>query len=140
MVITKENTYLSKVFLELILSHDSFKVGLQAEFPDIYADIESFKTNPSCTCRNKIETYVNANRASTHSFLEKWFNDNKDANINLEEIVAKYAINNMAGKVYRIPRTDSAFEELHKKMVKERWVFRAFDIVAESDTLIFYFL
>jgi hypothetical protein len=138
--ITKENTYLSKVFLELIQMQDSFKMALQSAFPEMYADIESFKTNPNCTCRNKIEAYVNSHRNETHAFLDKWYNENKSLNINLEEIVAKYAVNNMGGKVYRIPRTDAAFAELQKKMIAERWVFRAFDIVAEPDTLIFYFL
>ncbi|NBW58104.1 hypothetical protein EBR43_10075 [bacterium] len=140
MNITKENLYLSKIFLELIQLHDSFKNAVQSAFPSIYADVESFKTNPNCTCRNKIESFVNSNRDSAHTFLDKWYNENENLKINLTEIISKYIVTNVAGKIYRIPRTDDAFAELQKKMVEERWAFRAFNIITEDDGLAIYFL
>jgi len=140
MNITKENLYLSKIFLELIQNHDSFKTAVQSVFPIIYADVESYKTNPNCSCKNKIEAFVNSNRDTSHAFLDKWYNENLALKINLAEIISKYIVTNVSGKIYRIPKTDEAFADLQKKMTEERWAFRAFNIIAENDSFAIYFL
>lgn len=138
MNITKENVYLSKVVLDLIKNFNDFSSTLQATFTEIYAEIESFKNNPNCSCRNKIESFVNSNRDKVYKLMAAWHKSH--AQVNLAEYIKAYAINNVSGKIFRIDNNDKSFEEFSKKIYSEKFTFRAFDIVNEGDKLAFYFI
>lgn len=140
MNIDSNSPYFSKVFLEFITRDVKFKNDMQAAFPEIYADIESFKTNPNCSCRSKIETFINSNRSRSLVFIEGWAAANTHVAINFDEIVQKYFVNNVAGKVYRIAKTDEAFAAFYKQTVDEKFVYRAFSVTVEADALAIYFL
>jgi len=60
---------LGQVILNLIAADSSFKDALKATASPIAADIESASTNPNCSCRNKVLTYINLNTATVGLFL-----------------------------------------------------------------------
>lgn len=61
---------LSAVILNLITIDFKFKDIFKNTAPTIAADIESASTNPNCTCRNKVNTYIvmNSNVVGTLLF------------------------------------------------------------------------
>lgn len=136
--ITKENVYLSKVVLDLIKNFDDFRLSLQATFTEIYAEIESFKNNPNCSCKNKIESFVNSNRDRVYEFVATWHKSHEQ--VDLAEFIKAYVVNNVSGKVFRIDNNDKSFEEFSRKIYSEKFSFRAFDIVNEGEKLAFYFI
>jgi hypothetical protein len=114
--------FISKVFLELIPNQE-FKTAFQAFAPEIYADIQSFSTNPNCSCRGKVETYVNNNKLKCLDFLNDFIQKN-NTSISLEEIAKKYTIKSYIGLVEKVKISEwAAFQN---RLLQERANYRAF--------------
>jgi hypothetical protein len=75
--IDKNYQYLSKIFLDLLTKNKEFKTKFQAFAPEIYADIESAATNPNCSCRAKIESFVNKDKENLSNFLNSFIKEFK---------------------------------------------------------------
>jgi hypothetical protein len=60
---------LPAVVLNLIEVDEEFKNELIASETAIAADIESSATNPNCSCRNKVATYVSLNNDKVGRFI-----------------------------------------------------------------------
>ena len=80
--------HLSKIFLELLSKNNEFKNAFQAFAPDIYADIESASTNSNCSCRGRVENYVNSNREKCATFYNQLSEEIKSL-VNLKAFCAK---------------------------------------------------
>jgi hypothetical protein len=117
MNIDKNSPYFSKVFLDLIQDDAKFKDDFQASFPELYADIDSYKNNPNCSCRNKIETFVTNNRDRSFIFIEGWLAANKHLNLDFNDIIKKYFTTQAAGSVYRISKSEEAFKFFYQKVI-----------------------
>jgi hypothetical protein len=63
------STLLPSVILSLLTVNSVFKDIFKTAAPDIAADIESASTNPNCTCRSKVVTYVAMNTTSVGALL-----------------------------------------------------------------------
>jgi len=117
--------YLSKLALDLIQKNPQFKNELQAFAPEIYADIQSYSTNPNCSCRAKVEAYINNNREISVNFINNFINNN-NLTIDLKDIENKYKVVNYSGKVEKVKISEwPAFRD---KIVNEKAVYRAFSV------------
>jgi hypothetical protein len=77
---TSTNTFdptLGDVFLKLIKENEKFKAEYEAFAPEVFADIQSFVTNPNCSCRNKIKNFVVGNNQKHEAFLNEFTEKNK---------------------------------------------------------------
>jgi hypothetical protein len=117
--------FLSKLFLELLEIKPEFKTRFQAVAPEIYADIESASTNPNCSCRGKVEYYVNNNREKSAVFLNDFLRDNK-YNIVLEEIENRYRFAIYHGKVEKVKISE--WQEFSDGLAQKRAAYRAFSV------------
>jgi hypothetical protein len=122
MSIPNDYPFLSKIFLELV-SNQQFKTAFQAVAPEIYADIESASTNPNCSCRSKVENYVNTNRQKSLDFLNN-FIENTGLEVNLQSITQKYTIKSYAGVVEKVKISE--WQTFQNRLTQERANFRAF--------------
>lgn len=122
IVVPNDYPFVSKIFLEFV-SNQQFKTAFQSIAPEIYADIESASTNPNCSCRSKVENYVNNNRDKCISFLNK-FIESTGLEINLDAISQRYAVKSYAGKVVRVKISE--WEKFSDILAKERAIFRSF--------------
>ena len=114
--------FLSKIFLELV-SNQQFKTAFQAVAPEIYADIESASTNPNCSCRSKVENYVNTNRQKALDFLNN-FIENTGLEVNLQSITQKYTVKSYAGVVEKVKISE--WQTFQNRLTQERANFRSF--------------
>jgi len=135
--IDKTYQYFSKVFLELI-NIQQFKTEFQALAPEIYADIESFSHNQNCSCKFKIENYVNMYRDKCSTFLND-FISNHNIDVDLNKIETKYKIVNMSGAIERVKKVD--WQNFRDRLIRERAMYKAFSVVQIDDnTIDVYFL
>lgn len=132
--------YLSKVFLELIQMNATFQADLQAAMPAIYADIQSFKNNPNCSCRSKIEAHINATRNASFAYLDEWLKKHSMADADVQALIQKYVVSDVAGRIFRIPKTDAAFLEFKQRAINDRFTYRSMCIVPEEHNIAIYFL
>jgi hypothetical protein len=122
--------HLSKIFLELLTLNNDFKTSFQTLAPEIYADIESASTNPNCSCRGKVENYVNSNREKCAKFLNESSPEIK-ALINLRDIEEKYKFVIYNGKVERVKVTE--WSNFSQKLNNDRAMYRQFSLLKVDD-------
>jgi hypothetical protein len=67
---------LPSVVLSLLTVNSTFKDMFKVAAPNITADIESASTNPTCTCRTKVATYVTVNASAVGTLLYQFAVDN----------------------------------------------------------------
>jgi hypothetical protein len=116
--------------------------------PLISPQIDSFKQNPACECRNKILSYVESNRRIIFEFLNNWFKDEKNSlftknllpAIEPSIIEKKYSYTEVYGKVFEIDDTPEEFLQFKIKMDQEKFIYRSCHIVKDSSKLKIYFL
>jgi len=140
MNIDRDSPFFSKLFLELIQTNAKFKTDIQATMPAIFADVESFKINPNCSCRGRIEAHVNSNRNSSHAFITDWLLQNPQPSFNPQAIIQRHATATIGGTIVTLPNTEQAFAEFYTKAISERYVFRGFSVVPAGDNIKIYFL
>jgi hypothetical protein len=130
--------YFSKIFLEQISSNPQFKIEFQAFAPKIFADIESFSTNSNCSCRSKIEVYINENKDNCFIFLND-FIKNHNLDIDFTYIESKYKVTNYSGKIITVKKNQ--WELFVTNLQRERALFRTISIVPLTpDSIEVYFL
>jgi hypothetical protein len=122
MNIPNDYPFLSKVFLELV-SNQQFKTAFQAIAPEIYADIESASTNPNCSCRGKVENYVNSNRQKALDFLNN-FIKNTGLEVDLQAITQRYTVKSYAGVTEKVKISE--WQAFQNRLAQERANYRAF--------------
>lgn len=122
--------FLSKIFLELLTLNVVFKTSFQSIAPEIYADIESASINPNCSCRSKVENYVNSNREKCAKFYDNLSTEIKSL-ITLEEIENKYRYVVYNGKVERVKVSE--WNDFTQKLIIDRAVYRQFSVLRVDD-------
>jgi hypothetical protein len=122
--------HLSKIFLELLSKNNEFKNAFQAFAPDIYADIESASTNSNCSCRGRVENYVNSNREKCATFYNQLSEEIKSL-VNLEEIEEQYRFTNYSGLVKRVKTSE--WLSFVETMNTEKAIYRQFSILKVDD-------
>lgn len=132
MIVQNDYPFVSKIFLELV-PNQQFKTAFQSIAPEIYADIESASTNPNCSCRGKVENYVNNNKEKCISFLNK-FIELTGLEIDLKMISERYTVKSYAGKIKKVKISE--WEKFSDLLVEEKAVFRSFSTSRIDDEYI----
>ena len=135
MNIDTNNPLLPKIVLELLFNK-KFKNELQAFTPEIYADIESFVSNPNCTCKNKIEVYAIKNKQKISIFVNNFLNDN-NINLDLEAINQKHTSKQYAGVVEKVKISE--WDKFKDKLMKEKAIYRSFATIKFDEEHIYVF-
>lgn len=125
--------HLGGTFLKLIRENESFKKDVEIAFPEIYADIQSFSSNPNCTCKNKILSYVSNNKEKSANFLNEEVSKlSLDLDpVKLDEEFRNAAMKNVGAYVYRIKKSE--WSDFPRKMMEQRVFIRSFSVVPVSE-------
>jgi hypothetical protein len=134
----KHYQYFSKVFLELILTDNQFKLLFQAFAPEIFADIESFSKNKNCSCKSKIENFILENRDKSYNFITNYIKNN-NINLNLQAIEEKYKTTLLSGRTVIMKKNQ--WYVFSESLKKERAIYKSFSILTiDEETIEVYFL
>ena len=131
-------TFLSKIFLKLVSEDQVFKTRFQAFAPEIYADIESASTNPNCSCRQKVEAFVNSNKEKSAHFLNLYLSE-FDKDIDVSQIEKENTVIPLGGVVDVVKISE--WKEYYHKLIQRRAAWRNFSVIKlDDETVQVFFL
>lgn len=122
----------------LIKDNNTFN-KLQTDFPDILADLVSFKNNPNCSCRSRVVKFFGDKLQQDPSLLDKYIYDHIGLHNAISIAQQMRQINNYSGKIITISKTEEAWRNLSIDINNGK-MFRGFSVVEKEDTLMVYFL
>ena len=123
----------------ILIKDDSIFEEFKKDFPDILADLVTFKSNPNCSCRAKVFKFFNEKFEKDSNFINKYIKDSDSLQQELSKIVVSRQANNYSGKIMVIPKGEDSWKNLSNEISKGK-VFRAFSVVEREGELAVYFL
>lgn len=70
----------------------------------------------------------------THTYIQ-----NNSTEYDWNSFLSSYEVTVVAGKFFKIDKTELAYEELINKMHTERWVFHHMSVTSEHDKYVVFF-
>ena len=92
------------------------------------------------TGRSNIEAYIKVNNSETINFVDNFLKNNPQVQINIDEIIKKHASKDLRGKIFKIPKTEEAFNNLFVYIESNNSKFRQFSVTSEEDSWVLFFL
>ena len=124
--------------LPIMVKDDSVFESLKTDFPDILADLVTFKSNPNCTCRGRVFKFFTEKLEQNPESLNKYVKDAAVLTAELDTIKNQRTLNNYSGKVFTVVNTDAAWEEFSRNLAGK--MFRSFAVVEKDGNLKVYFV
>lgn len=125
--------------IQFLIKDDNTFNRLQADFPDILADLVSFKNNPNCSCRSRVVKFFGDKLQQDPSLLNKYIYDHVGLHNAISIAQQMRQINNYSGKIITIPKTEEAWKNLSIDINNGK-MFRGFSVVEKEDSIVVYFL
>jgi len=122
----------------IIIKNDNVFERLKTDFPDILADLTTFKNNPNCTCRGKVVKYFSDRLNNEPDLLDQYVPNVQQLNDELAVLQAQRIQNNYSGKIFTIDNTEEAWLTFSQTLVGK--IFRSFSVVNNGNTLTVYLL
>lgn len=128
----------------LVNNEQTFEI-LKNKYTEILADLVSYKTNPNCSCRGRVNNFLTEKYNSSEedkAFLESLFNMQEIT----ESFERLFKINPqrpgstrvISGQVFKIPKTDEGWAALNKDISGA--FFKSFSILEKENHLEIYFI
>lgn len=146
----------SQAFFNVFMKNDAFFNSLKNKFPDILADLTSSRTNPNCSCRNRVRSYLSPKTVTEVAYFEDLLNSKEIKKLieeNKEEIEKTQYVNvpanapvymnsfsNNGGRIFKIGKSEENWKELCRKIQTEQLLFRSFSILEKDDHILVYFI
>ena len=111
--------------LSIIVKDNNTFDQLQKDFPDILADLISFKTNPNCSCRGRVNKYFADKLATDPTIMDKYITDPEGVANQISVIKTERLSNNYSGKIFEVEKTPEAWAEFASRTAAGK-MFRAF--------------
>jgi hypothetical protein len=124
--------------LHFIMQDNEVFDQLQQDFPNILADLVTFKNNPSCSCRARVVKFFTEQLIQDPLVLNKYVKDLDALKAHLDKIMSERQTNNYSGKIFTIPSGQESW--LSFASLLQGKMFRSFSIVDKGDEIMVYFL
>lgn len=134
----KFNTYASLVFVELSFTSKKFAEALIDEFKELAKGFRSLISTPSAESQNHLQALFEHNEEKLKLFLHDYLKNNSNE-FNWTTFLDKYDVNPVAGKFFKIDKTEKAYMEFVMRMRTERWVFSHISITTDADNYTIFF-
>jgi len=126
--------------LPILMKDDSTFESLKSDFPDILADLVTFRTNPNCSCRGRVVKFFTTKLEESPGVLNKYIKDPNSLNTELQKIKTQRIDNNYSGRILTVSKGDEAWKTFAQEITSGGKYFRAFSVVENGDSLKVYFL
>lgn len=134
----KFNTYASMVFVELSFTSKNFAKTLIGEFKELSSGFSGLIATPSAESQKHLQTLFHHNEEKLKSFLHDYLKNNS-GEFNWTTFLDKYDVYQVAGKFFKIDKTETAYMEFVKRMRTERWVFSYMSVATDADNYTIFF-
>jgi hypothetical protein len=136
----KNSIYVVAHCMYLLLAVEQIRDAFIKNFSEIAADIVSYKSNPGCSCRHKVEKFIEQNKDAAYELLLSIFNSNPSLQENINNVNSVYEYIPVNGHVYTIDNTDEAWVQFVGKMNTEKWAFTNFSTASYGEKIKIYFI
>lgn len=109
---------------------------LKTDFPDILADLLTFRNNPNCSCKGRVAKFFSSALQKNPDILDKYVKDPQSLNRTLETLSQQRLNNNYSGRIMKIENTEEAWKKLALELSNK--TFRAFSTVEKDGQLWVY--
>lgn len=122
----------------LIQDNNTF-ISLQNDFPEILADLVSFKNNPNCSCRGRVNKFFADKLQQDPNILNKYIYDPAGLQNAISVAQTARQLNNYSGKIITLPKNEEAWKNLSIDINSGK-TFRGFSVVERDNDIAVYFL
>jgi hypothetical protein len=136
----KNSIYVASHCMYLLLTVEQVRDAFINHFSEIAADITSYKSNPGCSCRHKVEKYLEQNKDEAYELLLSIFNSNPSLQENINNVNSMYEYIPVNGRVVTLDNTEEAWAQFVQKINAEKWSFMNFSTSSYGDKLRVYFI
>jgi len=126
------------LLLELLTTSQKYVDAYIERFPGQTENALSFSVDPGCSCKEKIIEHFK-NNAEAVDDLTQTFLQNNPLEINLKEFLQRISVNNVAGRMFKIDKTEEAYSNFIDNMKNNRWAFRYMSVAVDGDKYVFFF-
>jgi hypothetical protein len=130
---------ISLVVLYLIESDIAFLKQFKKFVPVFSQEIDQFAKDQTLG-RSELEGYIKVNNSETINFVDNFIKNNPQVKVDIDEIAKKYASKDLRGKIFKIPKTEEAFQNLFIYIHSNNSKFRQFSVTSEEDSWVIFFL
>jgi hypothetical protein len=123
--------------LDILLTNEKIYEELRLDHPKIKAELVTFKDNPNCGCRAKINKYFLELIVKNKNYLKKYIllYPNFLEEIKVKEILKR---EDYTGRLFIIDNNDESWKNFAKQTIGT--VFKSFSIIERGDKIEVYFL
>ena len=122
-----------------IMKDDETFNQLQKDFPDILADLITFRNNPNCSCRGRVMKFFTEQLEKDPLVMNKYVTDLEGLKSHLAKIQSERQRNNYSGKVFEIEKTPEAWQTFVSQTLNGK-MFRNFSVAERDNTVVVYLL
>lgn len=148
----------SRAFFNTFLKNDTFFNSLKEKFPEILADLTSSRSNPNCSCTNRVRTHLNSKLIDEQDYFNNLINIDEIKNLTIQtsssqilnnpfdrqarnmQMMQQNIYKNSGGKIFEIGKTEEDWKNLVKKLNEDGFIFKSFSIIEKENKLIVYFI
>ena len=124
--------------VSILIKDNSTFERLKTDFPDILADLVTFKDNPNCSCRGRVFKFFTEKVEQTPDILNKYIYDPEVLSRELQLINNQRLENNYAGKIMSVEKTEQAWRDFTNSLAGK--TFRNFSVAERETSVMVYFL
>ena len=124
--------------LELLTTSQKYLEEYIKTFPDMEENALSFSVDPECSCKNAIIQHFNKNTLLVEDLNTIFIHDNPNE-IDLRDFLEKLEVKNVAGKFFKIEKTEEAYFNFVQNMKEQRWAFRHISVTTDNDSYVIFF-
>jgi len=135
-MITISNLSVSLVYL---IKDDTTFNRLKNDFPEILADLTTFKSNPNCSCRGRVTKFFSDKLQQDSTLLNKYIYNEAELIEQLNQVEISRQQNNYSGRIITLPKNETSWQQLAQEINQGKF-FRSFSVVERENELVVYFL
>jgi hypothetical protein len=127
------------VSLVYLIKDDTTFNRLKNDFPEILADLTTFKSNPNCSCRGRVTKFFSDKLQQDSTLLNKYIYNEAELIEQLNQVEISRQQNNYSGRIITLPKNETSWQQLAQEINQGKF-FRSFSVVERENELVVYFL
>ncbi len=133
-------SYLENSVISFLFFIEKFRVEFIQKFPETVKNVESFISNPQCSCRYSLMEYIKTNDLAIIKFAKEFYDNNTSLKSEMQNYAKQSNFVEASGTIEIVDDTPDAWKQFYRKMSDNNYRFRNFQIFKEDGKIKVYFI